>query len=36
MTIPWLGTYRWRVSSRDERGLEGVPSPFGYICVVEK
>lgn len=36
ISIPWLGTYRWRVSSRDEKGLEGVPSPFGYICVVDK
>jgi hypothetical protein len=34
--IPWLGTYRWRVSARDARGLEGPPSTEGYVCVVEK
>lgn len=34
--IRWLGTFRWRVSARDERGLEGPPSSEGYICVVEK
>lgn len=34
--IPWLGTFRWRVSARDERGLEGVPSADGFVCVVEK
>jgi hypothetical protein len=34
--IPWLGTYRWRVSARDGQGLEGVPSVEGHLCVVEK
>jgi len=36
LVIPWEGTYRWRVSSRDAQGLEGRPSEAGYICVVEK
>ncbi len=36
ISIPWLGTYRWRVATRDEKGLEGLPSAFGYICVVDK
>jgi hypothetical protein len=36
MTIPWLGTYRWRVSARDALGLESLPSAEGLICVVEK
>jgi hypothetical protein len=34
--IPWLGTYRWRVSARDARGLESRPSADGLICAVEK
>ena len=34
--IPWLGTYRWRVSTRDDRGLESPPSAAGYVCVVDK
>lgn len=34
--IPWVGTFRWRVSTRDDRGLEGVPSGEGVICVVAK
>jgi hypothetical protein len=34
--IPWLGTYRWRVSARDARGLESAPSADGLICSVEK
>jgi len=34
--IPWLGTFRWHVSSRDSRGLEGRPSEDGLICVVER
>jgi hypothetical protein len=33
LTIPWPGAFRWRVSSRDERGLEGRPSREGLICV---
>ncbi len=36
MTIPWLGTYRWRVAARDAVGLESLPSVDGLICVVEK
>jgi hypothetical protein len=36
MTIPWLGTYRWRVAARDAIGLESLPSAEGLICVVEK
>jgi hypothetical protein len=36
MEIPWLGTYRWRVSTRDARGLESLPSADGFICSVEK
>jgi hypothetical protein len=34
--IPWEGTYRWRVSSRDAQGFEGLPSDDGVVCVVEK
>jgi hypothetical protein len=33
VAIPWGGSFRWRVSSRDDRGLEGVPSEEGLICV---
>ena len=36
ITIPWLGTYRWRVATLDEKGLEGRSSGFGYVCVVDK
>ncbi len=36
LVIPWEGTYRWHVSSRDAQGLEGRPSEAGVICVVEK
>jgi hypothetical protein len=35
LDIPWTGAFRWRVSSRDEQGLEGMPSE-GLICVVDK
>jgi hypothetical protein len=35
LEIPWLGTFRWRVSTRDERGQEGAPSAEGLICVVD-
>lgn len=31
-----LGTFRWRVSSIDGRGVEGPPSATGLFCVVEK
>jgi hypothetical protein len=34
--IPWLGTFRWRVSVSDDRGLEGLPSAEGLICVVDE
>lgn len=34
--IPWLGTFRWRVSVRGADGLEGMPSPEGVVCVVEE
>jgi hypothetical protein len=33
--IPWPGTYRWRVSGRDETGIEGLPSRDGLICVID-
>lgn len=33
LAIPWGGSFRWRVSSRDDRGLEGAPSEDGLICV---
>jgi len=36
LVVPWVGTYRWRVSSRDPQGLEGGPSEAGYVCVVER
>jgi hypothetical protein len=35
LEIPWLGTFRWRVSSTGKDGLEGLPSE-GVICVVEE
>ena len=34
--IPWLGTYRWRVSVRDARGVESRPSSAGLICAVDR
>jgi hypothetical protein len=33
LSLPWGGAFRWRVAARDERGLEGVPSAEGLICV---
>ncbi len=36
LDLPWPGAFRWRVSSRDDRGLEGRPSADGQICVDEK
>jgi hypothetical protein len=36
IAIPWLGTFRWRVSARDERDLEGLPSAEGLVCVVDE
>ncbi len=34
--LPWPGAFRWRVASRDERGLEGRPSADGGICVDDR
>jgi hypothetical protein len=34
--IPWLGTFRWRVSVRGADGLEGRPSGEGVLCIVEE
>lgn len=34
--IPWAGLFRWRVASRDARGLEGPPSAEGLVCVLER
>jgi len=36
LEIPWLGTYRWRVSARDGRGVESRPSAEGVICSVDR
>jgi hypothetical protein len=36
LEIPWLGTYRWRVSARDARGVESRPSTAGLICSVDR
>jgi len=36
LQIPWLGTFRWRVSARDGRGLESRPSAPGIVCSVER
>ena len=36
LEIPWLGTYRWRVFSRDARGVESRPSAEGLICSVDR
>jgi hypothetical protein len=36
LEMPWPGAFRWRVVSRDDRGLEGRPSADGLICVDEK
>jgi hypothetical protein len=36
LEMPWPGAFRWRVASRDDRGLEGRPSADGLICVDEK
>lgn len=35
LEIPWLGTFRWRVSATGRDGLEGLPSE-GVICIVEE
>jgi len=34
--VPWEGAFRWRVSARSARGLEGVPSEDGLIAVDAK
>jgi hypothetical protein len=34
--VPWEGAFRWRVSARDRRGLEGMPSVDGLIAVDAK
>jgi hypothetical protein len=36
IAVPWPGAFRWRVSSRDRRGLEGAPSADGLIAVDAK
>jgi hypothetical protein len=36
LEIPWLGTFRWRVSTRDARGIESAPSAEGLIVLVER
>jgi hypothetical protein len=33
LTVPWPGTYRWRVVARDADGLESLPSRSGLLCV---
>jgi hypothetical protein len=33
IAVPWEGAFRWRVSARDARGLEGLPSVDGLIAV---
>jgi len=33
LSIPWGGAFRWRIASRDDRGLEGRPSGEGQIAV---
>jgi hypothetical protein len=33
IVVPWEGAFRWRVSARNQRGLEGVPSVDGLIAV---
>lgn len=36
LVIPWPGTFRWRVSARDARGYESLPSDEGLVCLLEK
>jgi hypothetical protein len=33
ISVPWEGAFRWRVSARNQRGLEGEPSADGLIAV---
>jgi hypothetical protein len=35
LALPWIGTYRWRVTAIDERGLESAPSIEGTVCVID-
>jgi hypothetical protein len=34
--VPWEGAFRWRVSARNARGLEGLASEDGLIAVDAK
>jgi hypothetical protein len=36
LRVPWIGTWRVRVASVDERGLEGPAASTGYVVVVEE
>ncbi len=36
LALPWLGTYRWRVSARDAYNIESAPSVAGLLCSVER
>jgi hypothetical protein len=36
LELPWLGTYRWRVTARDARGVESRPSATGLVCSVDR
>ena len=36
LRVPWIGTWRVRLSSVDERGLEGPSGATGYVVVVEE
>ena len=33
VTVPWPGTYRWRVVALNSDGLESLPSRSGLLCV---
>lgn len=33
LAVPWPGAFRWRVSARDARGLEGPPSGDGLLAI---
>ena len=33
LEVPWAGAFRWRVSARDGRGIEGLPSFDGLLAV---
>lgn len=35
LALPWIGTYRWRVTAIDPRGLESAPSIEGTVCVID-